>query len=227
MDEMNTTAEPGPAARNGREQLPADHHRGPQVDVERGSQSSSSIGRPRHGPRHPGGMDESAQGAEGGGRAGTAASTAAVSATSTTDQSATTPYGRGTGRAVSSAPSASMSQTATGRPTSARARAVCPSDARPAPGDQDARARGAEPPVRPRHGRHPVGRSCPAVSEPSGPATPGGQRIRSGGRPGLDAGGSPSAGVGLVPDERPGRSAPQSASMAGSSQATPSSSSGL
>ena len=92
MDEMSTTAEPGPASRNGAEQVAGDHRGGPQVDVERGVPDLVVDGVDGRGAGHPGGVDEAAQGPEGRRAAGTAPLRAPpVSATSTTDQCAPHP----------------------------------------------------------------------------------------------------------------------------------------
>ena len=53
IDEMRTTAEPGPAARNGSEQQAADHHRGAEVHVEGGVPDLVVDGRPRSPARRP------------------------------------------------------------------------------------------------------------------------------------------------------------------------------
>ena len=130
MDEMSTTADPGPAGGTARCSCRLIITAGPQVDVEGGVPDCVVDVVDRHGPGHPGGMDEPAERPEG--RLGLGhrrRRSAAVSATSTTDQSATTPSVPAQRGAVSSAPAASMSQMATGRPTSARASAV----ARPMP----------------------------------------------------------------------------------------------
>ncbi len=171
---MNTTAEPGPARRNGSMRARQIITAGAQVDVQRGVPQLVVDEVERHRPRHTGAMNEATDRPKSRLGPGTADSMAAVSATSTTVQCVVTPCWLHN-RAVSSAPAASTSQMATGRPTSANARAVW----RPMP----------EPP--------PV-TSTPVRAIPAGPGTARCRWPGAGGLPvpvGLGAGGRSGGGA--------------------------------
>ncbi len=162
--------------------------------------SSSMVSTLGH-PGNPGGVDEATQGPE------TRCRTVpppppppAVSATSTTDQWAADPMAVTTQAAVSSAPSASMSHTATGRPTSARARAV----SRPIP--EPPPVTSTPVPGEPRRSRAGPGGAGHVLSPTLG-WTPGSICDRSG--------------LAWSRSDSTGSTTPQSASMAGSFQATP------
>ena len=155
IEEISTAAEPGPAWRNGSSRRRESITAARRFTLRVASHTSSSMSSTTATPGIPAAWTKPPRVPSSAAARATAASSPEVSATSTADQWAADPWRSPHNAAVSSAPSASMSHTATGRPTSARASAVClpipeppPVTSTPVPGEPRRCRAGPATPVR-------------------------------------------------------------------------------
>ena len=146
IEAMPTTAEPGLASLSSARASLGQQRLGPQVDIEDGVPALLGRGsRPASAPPTPGGVHEPADRPE---RLACSRRRRRRSRRSRARRprgpSAATPKRSAHSAAVSLAPAPLRSQAATGRPTSASARAAGPADARAAAGHDDTGGGGAE-----------------------------------------------------------------------------------